>query len=256
MTRATVGALVVIPTRLASTRLPAKALADIHGEPMIVHVWRRAVAAAIGPVAVACGDPAIADAVTRAGGRAVLTPPDLPSGSDRIFHALGELDPAGRHDVIVNVQGDLPTLAPALPRATVEALAAGAADMATLVAPIDRPEEADEASVVKAVVAWPAGGGPGRALWFTRARAPWGAGEVLHHIGLYAYRRAALARFVALPPSPLERRERLEQLRALEAGMTIAVARVDTIPLGVDTPADLERARLLLAPSHPTPIPG
>ncbi len=255
MNRPNAPALLIIPARMASTRLPGKPLADLHGTPMIVHVWRRAVAAGIGPVVVACADAAIADVVRRAGGRAVLTPPELPSGSDRIFHALGEIDPEGAHDLVVNVQGDLPTLEPELPRAALAALTASGADIATLVAPIARPEEADAENVVKAVVAWPSSGGPGRALWFTRARAPWGEGEVLHHIGLYAYRRAALARFVALPPSPLERRERLEQLRALEAGMTIAVARVDTEMFDVNTPADLERARRLLAPAHPVEQP-
>ena len=251
MIRREASALVLIPARLASTRLPGKPLADIHGTPMIVHVWRRAVAADIGPVVVACAEAAIADAVTAAGGRAVMTPADLPSGSDRVFHALNQVDADGGYDVVVNIQGDLPTLDPALPRAALGALTATGCDLATLVAPIGAPEEADTPSVVKAVVAWPARG-PGRALWFTRARAPWGEGEVLHHIGLYAWRSAALARFVALPPSSLERRERLEQLRALEAGMTIAVARVDTIPLGVDTPADLERARRILAPDVPS----
>jgi 3-deoxy-manno-octulosonate cytidylyltransferase (CMP-KDO synthetase) len=249
---ATQNALVLIPARLAATRLPDKPLAPIHGEPMIVHVWRRAVAAGAGPVVVACADTPIARAIERAGGRAVLTDPALPSGSDRIHAALATVDPDRRHDAVVNVQGDLPTLDPALPGIALAALAASGADIATLVAPIARPEEADDPSVVKAVVAWPQGQGPGRALWFSRARAPWGEGPLWHHIGLYAYRRAALERFVTLPPSPLERRERLEQLRALEAGMTIAVARVDTVPLGVDTPADLERARALLAPAPPS----
>ncbi len=243
-------ALVVIPARLASTRLPNKPLADIAGEPMIVHVWRRAIEADVGPVVVACGDEPIAEAVRRVGGTAVMTPSDLPSGSDRVFAALESLGATARHDVVVNVQGDLPTLDPALLRAAVDALAASTADIATIAAPIARPEEADDPNVVKLAVAWPASG-PGRALYFSRSRIPWGAGELLHHIGLYAYRRAALARFVALPPSPLERRERLEQLRALESGMTIAVARVDTVPLGVDTPADLERARALLAARPP-----
>ncbi|MBM3583806.1 MAG: 3-deoxy-manno-octulosonate cytidylyltransferase [Alphaproteobacteria bacterium] len=245
-------ALVLIPARLAASRLPDKPLATIHGEAMIVHVWRRAVAAGVGPVVVACADAAIAHAIERAGGRALLTDPALPSGSDRIHAALAAVDPDRRHDAVVNVQGDLPTLDPALPGVALAALAAGGADIATLVAPIARSEEADDPNVVKAVVAWPDGPGLGRALWFSRARAPWGEGPLWHHIGLYAYRRAALERFVALPPSPLERRERLEQLRALEAGMTIAVARVDTVPLGVDTPADLERARALLAPAPPS----
>lgn len=251
------GPVVVIPSRLASIRLPNKALADIAGEPMIVHVWRRAMEARIGPVLVACGDRAIADAIERAGGKAVLTDPALPSGSDRVFQAMQSFDPGGRFDPVVGFQGDLPTIDPGLPAAAIEALEALRADMGTLVCPIADAEERTDPSVVKAVVAW-RNERFGRALYFSRAAVPTGTGELLHHIGLYVFRRAALARFVSLPPSPLERRERLEQLRALEAGMTIAVARVDTIPLGVDTPADLERARGLLAaskaakPSSPT----
>jgi 3-deoxy-manno-octulosonate cytidylyltransferase (CMP-KDO synthetase) len=241
--------IVVIPARLAATRLPGKPLADIGGAPMIVHVWRRAVEADVGPVIVACGDAPIAAAIEAAGGRAVMTDPDLPSGSDRVDRALQAIDPEGRHDAVVNLQGDLPTLDPALPRAVLGALAAPETDIATLVCRIDDEAEARKDHIVKAVVAWDATGERGRALWFTRASAPWGEGPRWHHIGLYAYRRAALARFVRLPPSPLERREKLEQLRALEAGMRIDVARVDTVPLGVDTPADLERARALLARS-------
>ena len=239
--------LVLIPARLASTRLPDKPLADLHGLPMIVQVWRRAMEAKLGPVVVACGDRAIFDAVKAAGGEAVMTDPDHPSGSDRIFEALQKLDPAGKYDSIVNLQGDLPTLDPALPRAAFELLADPAVDLSTLACAIKDPHERTDPNVVKAVVSPNVRGDGGRALYFTRATAPSGEGPLYHHIGLYAYRRDALARFVALPPSALEKREKLEQLRALEAGMRIEVAFVDTVPLGVDTPADLEKARKLLA---------
>jgi 3-deoxy-manno-octulosonate cytidylyltransferase (CMP-KDO synthetase) len=241
--------VVAIPARLRSERLPDKPLADIHGEPMIVHVWRRAVAADVGPVIVACAEPAIAEAVTAVGGRAVLTDPALPSGTDRINAALAALDPERRFAEVVNLQGDLPTLDPALVRAVLAPIRRLGTDIGTLVCATTDPAERDNPNVVKAVVAFsPDEPDLGRALYFTRAPAPSGEGPHYHHIGIYAYRRAALERFAALPPSPLERRERLEQLRALEAGMTIGAARVDTVPLGVDTPADLERARALLAP--------
>jgi len=241
--------LILIPARLASTRLPNKPLADIHGAPMIVHVWRRAMEADIGPVAVACAEPEIADAVTAAGGRAVLTDPDHPSGSDRIWEAVCRLDPDGRHDAVVNVQGDLPTIEPAAVRAVFGPLADADVDIATLAVEIRDAAEKSNPNVVKAVVELGEGGDSGRALYFTRATAPWGEGPLFHHIGLYAYRRAALQRFVALPPSALEKRERLEQLRALAHGMRIAVALVDTVPLGVDTAEDLARARALLSPT-------
>lgn len=258
--------IVLIPARLAATRLPGKPLADIHGLPLIVHVWRRAVAADLGPVVVACAEPEIADAVTAAGGRAVLTRPDHGSGSDRIFEALEALDPEGRHDAVINLQGDLPTIAPEVLRAVLAPLAEPAVDIATLVARITDPGERIDPSVVKAAIVFPPSEpGPepdrppiARALYFSRVPIPWDASDLgdggdpklplYHHIGLYAYRRAALERFVALPASGLERRERLEQLRALEAGMRIDAALVDTVPLGVDTPADLARARELLAP--------
>jgi 3-deoxy-manno-octulosonate cytidylyltransferase (CMP-KDO synthetase) len=242
--------LILIPARLASTRLPGKPLAEIHGAPMIVHVWRRAVAAALGPVIVACAEREIAAAVEAAGGSAILTDPDLPSGSDRIHQALRRLDPERRHDVIVNLQGDLPTIAPAIIRQALTPLADPDVDIATLACVIRVEAERHAPSVVKAVAAFPPGapaGSVARALYFTRVTAPGGAGDHYHHIGLYAYRRAALERFVALPPGILERRENLEQLRALEAGMRIDLALVDTVPLGVDTPADLARARELLA---------
>ena len=213
---------------------------------MIVQVMRRAQEANIGPVVIATDTAEIAEAVAKAGGTAVMTRADHPSGSDRIHEALQAIDPEGRHDVIVNVQGDLPTINPAIIAAALTPLADQAVDIATLAAVITRAEERTEPSVVKAVGAEVA---PGRlrALYFTRATAPWGDGPLLHHIGLYAWRRSALQRFVALPPSPLERRENLEQLRALEAGMRIDIVVVDDVPLGVDTPHDLERARAVLA---------
>jgi 3-deoxy-manno-octulosonate cytidylyltransferase (CMP-KDO synthetase) len=238
--------IVLIPSRLAATRLPNKPLADIGGEPMIVHVWRRAVEAAIGPVAVATDSPDIAEAVVRAGGRAVMTRTDHASGSDRIFEAVEKLDPEGRHDVIVNVQGDLPTIDPAAVAASISPLLDPSVDIATLVAVIEREEEKTNPAVVK-MVGSPVGPGRFHALYFTRATAPYGDGPLYHHIGLYAYRRRALQRFVGLVPSPLERRERLEQLRALEAGMRIDAIVVDDVPLGVDTPHDLERAREIIA---------
>jgi 3-deoxy-manno-octulosonate cytidylyltransferase (CMP-KDO synthetase) len=239
-------AIVVIPARMASTRLPGKPLADIAGVPMIVRVWRQAVAADVGPVIVAAAEREIADAIESAGGTAYLTDPDLPSGSDRVFAAVEKFDPEQNHEVVVNLQGDLPALDPESVRAVVDALATTGTDIATLAAEIDDSADYDNPSVVKPVVAWDVTGERGRALYFSRARIPTGDGPLFHHIGIYAFRRAALARFVKLAPSPLEKREKLEQLRALEAGMTIAVARVDAVPLSVDTPADLEKARALL----------
>jgi len=238
--------LVLIPARLAATRLPNKPLAEIAGEPMIVHVWRRAVEAGIGPVAVATDAPDIAEAVARAGGRAVMTRTDHVSGSDRIFEAVEKLDPAGRHDVVVNVQGDLPTIDPAAIAASIVPLSDPAVDIATLVAVIARDEEKTNPNVVK-MVGSPISSSRLRALYFTRATAPYGDGPLYHHIGLYAYRRKALQRFVGLAPSPLEMREKLEQLRALEAGMRIDAVVVDDVPLGVDTPHDLDRAREIIA---------
>lgn len=238
--------VIVIPARMAAQRLPNKPMADILGEPMIVHVWRRARDAGIGPVVVATDAPEIIAAIERVGGTAILTRADHSSGSDRIFEALQIFDPAGEYDVVVNVQGDLPTINPAIIAASLRPLADPAVDIATLAAVITRDEEKTASQVVKAVGS-PITAGHLRALYFTRATAPWGEGALLHHIGLYAYRRAALARFVSLPPSELEKREKLEQLRALEAGMRIDIVLVDTVPLGVDTPEDLERARTLLA---------
>jgi 3-deoxy-manno-octulosonate cytidylyltransferase (CMP-KDO synthetase) len=238
--------LVVIPARMASTRLPGKPLADIAGEPMIVHVMRRAQAAEIGPVVIATDSEVIAACVEKAGGRAVMTRADHASGSDRIFEALQAADPERRAEIVVNVQGDLPTLAPSDVAAAIEPLADPAVDIGTLAAEITRADERTNPNVVK-VVGTPIGAKRLRALYFTRATAPWGAGALYHHIGLYAYRRAALARFIGLPPSALEQREKLEQLRALEAGMRVDVTVVDSVPLGVDTPEDLERAREMLA---------
>ncbi|HEX3939518.1 MAG TPA: 3-deoxy-manno-octulosonate cytidylyltransferase [Xanthobacteraceae bacterium] len=237
--------LILIPARQGATRLPGKPLADIGGQPMIVHVLRRAQAAAIGPVAVATDSAEIAEIVDKAGGTAVMTRSDHASGSDRIFEALGKLDSQARAEIILNLQGDLPTIAPDLIRAALAPLADPAVDIATLAAEIRVAEERGNPNVVK-IVGTPVGPARLRALYFTRATAPFGDGPLYHHIGLYAYRRAALDRFVALPPSPLECREKLEQLRALEAGMRIDVSIVDTVPLGVDTPADLEKARAML----------
>ena len=244
---ASVSPIIVIPARLASTRLPDKPLADISGAPMIVHVWRRAVEADIGPVIVACADRAIADAIGAAGGETVMTDPAHPSGSDRVFEAVSVCDPAGRYDVILNLQGDLPTIDPATIIAALDPLEDAAVDIATLGVEIREIRERDDPNVVKAVVSFPEGSRIGRALYFSRAAVPAGEGPLYHHIGLYAWRRPALERFVDLAEGVLERRERLEQLRALEAGMRIDVALVDTVPDGVDTPADLERARAHIA---------
>ena len=238
--------IIVIPSRMASTRLPGKPLALIAGRPMVLHVLDRGLEADIGPVAVACADAEIADAVRAAGGVAVLTDPTLPSGSDRVHAALAVLDPQGLHDVVVNLQGDQPTVPPVQLRAVITPLSDPEFDIATLVALITSAEEAAAPSVVKAACAFDRGRAVSAALYFSRAAIPAGEGPLWHHIGIYAWRRAALARFVALPESPLERRERLEQLRALEAGMRIACTRVDHASFGVDTPADLERARAIL----------
>jgi 3-deoxy-manno-octulosonate cytidylyltransferase (CMP-KDO synthetase) len=241
--------IVLIPARLAATRLPGKPLADIAGAPMIVHVWRRAVAAGVGPVAVACGDPEIAAAVERAGGRAVLTDPHHPTGSDRIHEAIGLLDPGRAHDAVINVQGDLPLLDPAAVQVALAGLADPAIDIATLAAVITEAAALRDESVNKVAAGFADPARPARALYFSKAVIPWGNGPHYEHIGLYAYRRAALERFVALPRGVLEVRERLEQLRALEAGMAIAVSLIDPARLGVqvDTPADLARARELAA---------
>ena len=240
--------LVLIPARMASTRLPNKPLADIAGLPMIVHVLRRAEQAAIGRVAVATDTVEIAEAVRAHGGEAVMTRVDHPSGSDRIHEAMQALDPAGKAEIVVNLQGDFPTITVDNIRDVLPPLADPAVDIATLASQIHTEEEDRAPSVVKAV-GTSLGGRRMRALYFTRATAPHGDGPRYHHIGLYAYRRAALERFVKLPPSPLELQEKLEQLRALEAGMRIDITIVDTVPRGVDTPADLQTARQILAKS-------
>jgi 3-deoxy-manno-octulosonate cytidylyltransferase (CMP-KDO synthetase) len=240
--------LVLIPARMGSSRLPGKPLLEIAGLPMIIHVLRRAEEAAIGRVAVATDTADIAAAVTAHGGEAVMTRVDHPSGSDRIFEAMEKLDPGGEAEIVINLQGDFPTITPENIRCVLAPLADPAVDIATLAAEIHSEEESLAPSVVKAIGS-PLGGRRLRALYFTRATAPHGEGPRYHHIGLYAYRRAALRRFVKLPPSPLERQEKLEQLRALEAGMRIDITIVDTVPRGVDTPADLETARRALPKS-------
>lgn len=256
--------IIVIPARMQATRLPNKPMADIHGEPMIVHVWRRAMEAEAGRVVVATDSDVIRDAIKTAGGEAVLTRADHVSGSDRIYEAISRLDPDGDFEIIVNMQGDLPTLDPKLVRACIAPLQvpvkAGGPHIATLAAEIRVAEERTNPNVVKVVgslidargVSTTATGAPRlRAFYFTRATAPHGDGPLYHHIGIYAYRRSALERFVSLPPSALELREKLEQLRALEDGMRIEVALVDTVPLGVDTPRDLEAARREFALKNP-----
>ena len=245
--------IVTIPARLAATRLPNKPLADIHGRPMIVHVWERVVAAigSIDQVIVAAGDAEIVDVMQSVGGRVVFTDPDLPSGSDRVFRAIQEIEKQDGITLehIINVQGDLPTLAPEIVKKTADLLQNGA-DMASLVAEIKDPRDIDNPNVVKAIVSWDEASTKqekvGRGLYFTRAAAPSGDGPYYHHIGIYGYQRDALKKFVNIPPSTLEKREKLEQLRALEDGMTIRLACVDTIPLGVDTQEDLAKARKIL----------
>ncbi len=237
--------IVVIPARMQATRLPGKPLADINGTPMIVHVWRRAMAAETGRVVVATDSDEIAAVVRAAGGESVMTRPDHVSGSDRVFEAVSKVDPDCDVDLIVNVQGDLPTLDPRLVRECLRPLETKGVHIASLAAEIREEAERTAPHVVK-VIGTPIAKDRLRALYFTRATAPWGEGPLYHHIGMYAYRRTSLERFVSLRPSPLELREKLEQLRALEDGMRVDVAIVDTVPLGVDTPADLERARAFL----------
>jgi 3-deoxy-manno-octulosonate cytidylyltransferase (CMP-KDO synthetase) len=247
--------IVMIPTRLAAARLPNKPLADIAGTPMIVHVWRRVVAAEVGPVIVACADREISELIEREGGRAVLTDPDLPTGSDRIHAAISALDPDRRYDAVINVQGDMPMLDPAAIRLAVAALADPETDIATLAAAITDPVALADTSVNKVVAGFADPSRPARALYFSKAVVPWGEGPHYEHIGLYAYRRAALERFVRLPRGILEQRERLEQLRALEAGMRFSVSLIDKARLGVqvDTPADLEHARALMQTGQQCP---
>lgn len=237
--------VVLIPARLRSTRLPDKPLAMIRGEPMIVHVWRRAMEAGLGPVIVACAEPAIAAAIEAVGGRAVLTDPELPSGTDRIYAALQEVDPDRAFDRVINLQGDMPTLDPSCLHDVLAPFELSGIEIATLADATDDENDRTDPNTVKAIISF-RGPGLGEALYFTRANAPWGEGPVYHHIGLYAFTRPALERFAALPPSPLERREKLEQLRALENGMRIGVKLVEAVPFGVDTPADLAKARKIL----------
>jgi 3-deoxy-manno-octulosonate cytidylyltransferase (CMP-KDO synthetase) len=240
--------IVVIPTRLGSTRLPGKALTDINGLPMIAHVWRRGIEADIGPVVVACGDLPIVDVIRDLGGHAVLTDAALPSGSDRAYAALTVADTEAQHDVVVVLQGDLPTIDPTTIKATLEPLRRDTAcDIATLATEIADPLELQAPSVVKIALAIQPGDSIGRAVYFSRSVIPAGAGKYYHHIGMYTYRRSALARYVSLPRGVLEQRESLEQLRALEFGMRIDATVIQTEPLGVDTLADLERAKLLLS---------
>jgi 3-deoxy-manno-octulosonate cytidylyltransferase (CMP-KDO synthetase) len=252
--------IILIPARLQATRLPSKPLADIAGEPMIVHVWRRAMEAESGRVVVCTDSEDIKSVIARAGGEAVMTRDDHLSGSDRIYEALSRLDPDGEFETVVNMQGDLPTLDPKLVQACLaplrRSLKLGGPHIATIAAEIKKPDERTNPNVVKVVgsplAATKLADGRTvperlRALYFTRATAPYGEGLLYHHIGIYAYRRSALEAFVSMPPSPLELREKLEQLRALEDGMRIEVALVDTVPLGVDTPHDLEEARRIFA---------
>lgn len=238
--------LILIPARMGSTRLPNKPLADINGKPMIVRVWEAAIAANCGDVVVACDAQEIADVIIAAGGKAILTRADHPSGSDRIWEAYTHLDPQGKYEIIVNVQGDLPALDPALIHTVIKPLKNTSVDISTLACIIKDEEEKQDPAVVKPVISFAQNTGQcGKALYFTRCSAPYGEGELYHHIGIYAYRRDSLRRFVSLPPSPLELREKLEQLRALENGMRIDVMLVETVPLGVDTPQHLEKARTL-----------
>ncbi len=241
--------VIVIPARLAATRFPDKPLADLHGVPMIVQVWQRAIEADIGPVLVACGDVEIAEVIKSVGGNAFLTDPDLPSGSDRVHKALTVFDPDGRYNLVINLQGDLPTINPALISASLKPFDDLKVDITTLAAEITDQRERADKNVVKVVLSFPSETSDiGRALYFSRAMVPFNSvGPHYHHIGVYGFKRNILDKFVSLPESRLESLEKLEQLRALEAGMRIDVALVDTVPIGVDTPADLDRARACLA---------
>jgi 3-deoxy-manno-octulosonate cytidylyltransferase (CMP-KDO synthetase) len=245
--------VILIPARMESTRLPGKPLADICGKPMIVQVWLRAVASGLGPVVVATDSAAVRDAVEAAGGTVVMTRADHTTGSDRIAEALANFDPGRDFDCVINVQGDLPTIDPEIIRAVAGPLQDADVDIATLACEIVDAHERSDENVVKAI-GTPIGPNRLRALYFTRATAPSGNGPLYHHIGLYGFKRAALERFVSLPPAPLEKRERLEQLRALENGMRIDIALVDTVPLGVDTADQLERARQILSGSNQTRV--
>lgn len=242
--------VVVIPARLRATRLPGKPLADIHGDPLIVHVWRRAVAAAVGPVVVACGDQEIADAVAKAGGNAVLTRPDHASPLDRVFEAVEKFDPENNFDTVINLHGDLPAIAPAAIRAAMGPLAGGDIDISTLIAELADDADRHNLHVIKAVVSLPERRRTGRVLYFSRNAVPSGDGPVYCNVGLYAFRRAALARFAALPPGVLEVREGVEPLRAIENGMRIEAVLLESLPANVDTLADLEKTRQFLSRLH------
>lgn len=238
--------ILLIPARMQAARLPGKPMADIAGKPMIVHVWERAMESGLGRVVVAAAEHEIIDAIKQVGGEAVLTDATLPTGSDRINQALHKLDADKKHDAVINVQGDVPTLESKYICTAFQTLNTTDADIATLITPITKAEEIDASQVVKAIVELEQGESVGRAHYFTRNRAPWGEGPYYCHVGLYAYRREALERFVTSPRSVLEKREGLEQLRALAIGLRIDAALVDTLPLGVDTPEDLEKARKIL----------
>ena len=239
--------VIIIPARMASTRLPNKPLKDIAGLPMIVHVMRRAIEADIGDVFIACAEQEIADEVEKYGGKAIMTDPALPSGTDRINQALQKIDPEGKYDIVINVQGDEPTIDPNIIKESLIPFRNFTVDIVTLATLIKNKQDMTNPNIVKAIVAWQENSNRGRALYFTRATAPANEGDLYHHIGLYAYKRSALETFTSLPPSPLEKREKLEQLRALEENMRIEVIRVESAPFGVDTQEDLEKARKLLS---------
>ena len=244
----TLNPIVVIPARLQSIRLPNKPLAEMGGKTMIEHVWRRCVESNCGPVLVAAAEPEIADVITACGGDVILTDPDLPSGSDRVWAAVSQFDPSGTYNAIVNVQGDLPILPPDYVTKSLEPLNNPDVHIGTLVTAIHSADEKNNSSIVKAFTEFEDGQTTSRALTFTRTSAPWGAGANYYHIGIYAFRRDALEQFVGASPTPLEKREKLEQLRALEMGMRIDVALVDGVPMSVDTPEDLEKVRAVLTP--------
>lgn len=239
--------IIIIPARMGAMRLPQKPLADIQGKPMIQHVWERAVQAAIAPVVVATDHQEIADLIQSQGGQAVMTDAVLPSGSDRVYHALEQIDPQGVYDVAINLQGDLPNIDPVTIQKALTPLAHSEFDVATLVAPITDQSEIENPSVVKVALGGKRSDGVAQAFYFSRAPIPYGEGPHYHHIGIYAYRRPVLQQFVALPPSPLELQERLEQMRLIEQGIRFGVDFVEQVPVSVDTSADLERARLALA---------
>lgn len=238
--------IIIIPARMASTRLPRKPLADIHGEAMIVHVWRRAMESGVAPVVVACDGEEIASVVLQAGGKAIITNPEHPSGSDRIWEALIKLEDGHGYDAIINVQGDLPTIDSSAIRTAYHLLKDPSVDIATLAVAIRDDAEKTASHVVKAVFDLETYASHGRAYYFSRHPVPSGEGHLYHHVGLYAYRRDALEKYVRAKPTPLELREKLEQLRALALDLRIEVGVIDTVPLGVDTSQDLEKARALL----------